>query len=178
MCTHFLKILKKSLWKPCVYPTQYISEPTHFRADQTPTLIDLIISNDEKFVFDICQSPPFGLSHHNVISFKLSINQNIVQLPPKVVFLMNKGDYPALKTHLKNVPWDDLLKNPTDVDGIWDNIENELNIAKCKYFSPTDQPYKQDVTSWVANCVEYNIMTGRRLESEKDSCISQVYSRY
>ena len=46
---------------------------------------------------------------------------------------MNKGDYPALETHLKNVPWDDLLKNPTDVDGMWDNIENELNIAKCKY---------------------------------------------
>ena len=123
----FLKLIHEH------FLTQFVSEPTHCRADQTPTLIDLLISNDENFVFDVSQSPPFGLSHHNVISFKLSVNQTVVELPPKVVFLMNKGDYPALKAHLKNVPWDDLLKNTTDVDEMWGNIENVLNKTKCKY---------------------------------------------
>ena len=39
---------------------QLVHEPTHFRSMQTPTLIDLLFTNDS----DIKLHPPLGLSHH------------------------------------------------------------------------------------------------------------------
>ena len=106
--------------------TQFISEPTHCRGNQSPTLIDLLISNDEKFVQNVCHSPPFGLSHHDTITFQIAINQTKINLPPKLVYLMDKGDYPAMKSYLKSVDWDEKLNNVVDVDVMWNLIENEI----------------------------------------------------
>ena len=113
--------------------TQFISEPTHCRGNQSPTLIDLLISNDEKIVQNVCHSPPFGLSHHDTITFQIAINQTKINLPPKLVYLMDKGDYPAMKSYLKSVDWDEKLNNVVDVDVMWNLIENEIDKAKSKY---------------------------------------------
>ena len=111
---------------------QLIDKPTHCRADQAPTLIDLIISNDNEFITNIKHSPPLGLSHHDVLTFVLNINQYKINLPPKTVYQMNKGDYPALNKYLKDQNWDSLLEI-TDVNVMWDKIENILQTAKEKF---------------------------------------------
>ena len=43
---------------------------------------------------------------------------------------MDKGDYPAMKSYLKSVDWDEKLNNVVDVDVMWNLIENEINKAK------------------------------------------------
>ena len=53
---------------------QLVEEKTHFRGDQNPTLIDLIITNDPKLFGEITFNAPIGKSHHSVISFELYIN--------------------------------------------------------------------------------------------------------
>ena len=115
------------------YLTQFINDPTHCRANQNPTLIDLLLSNDSDFVYNINQVTPLGLSHHNVITFVLNINQPNVSLPPKTVYLINKGDYPAMKNYFNEIEWDTILQDSTDVDILWESIEQEISNAKEKF---------------------------------------------
>ena len=53
---------------------QLIANHTHHRALQTPTLIDLLVTNDADFAFNIQHNPPFGKSHHDNISFSLNLD--------------------------------------------------------------------------------------------------------
>ena len=46
---------------------QLVDKPTHHRALQQATLIDLLLSNDSDLVSNIQFYPPFGMSHHGVI---------------------------------------------------------------------------------------------------------------
>ena len=56
--------------------SQLIKEPTHYRCLQTPTLIDLLLVNESNPVTNICLLPPFGMSHHSVITFDLKLILN------------------------------------------------------------------------------------------------------
>ena len=67
---------KCNVFLSCVhenYLTQFIKQDTHARGEQTPTLIDLVLSNYPDFIFDIKFSNPFGNSHHSAISASLLI---------------------------------------------------------------------------------------------------------
>ena len=115
------------------YLTQFINKPTHFRGEQNPTLIDLILSNDRDFVFNIHHSAPFGLSHHSVISFSLNINQLKISLPPVTKFILEKGDYLSMNKFLKNIDWQSLFNNETDVNALWDKVEKEILTARDRF---------------------------------------------
>ena len=132
------------------YLKQFISDPTHYRAEQKPTLIDLLLSNDTGFIIDISQSAPFGMSHHNVISFTLALNHAIIDLPPITKHMLEKGDYDGMRSYLNDVDWDSFFSEEDDVSIIWDKIENEIITAKNKYiptktFKRKSANYKQKV---------------------------------
>ena len=65
------------------YFTQYVDRPTHFRALQEPTQIDLILSNCPDFIHSLDYMPPFGKSHHSVICFDFDIKSPIAIKPVK-----------------------------------------------------------------------------------------------
>ena len=115
------------------YLTQFVDKPTHHRGEQNPTLIDLVLSNDNEFVYNLNQCAPFGLSHHNVISFSLNVKQSNVSLPTVTKFIWDKGDYVGMNDHLKNVDWDSRFKESTDVNSLWDMVEGEILDARDKY---------------------------------------------
>ena len=46
---------------------QKIAEPTHFRAQQTANILDIILTNTEGLISDIKYLPPWGKSHHVVL---------------------------------------------------------------------------------------------------------------
>ena len=48
---------------------QHVTEPTHYRGSQNPTLIDLVFSNEEAMVQNIRHEQPVGKSHHVCIFF-------------------------------------------------------------------------------------------------------------
>ena len=97
------------------------------------TLIDLVLSNDNEFVYNLNQCAPFGLSHHSVISFSLNVKQSNVSLPTVTKFIWDKGDYVGMNDHLKNVDWDSRFKESTDVNSLWDMVEGEILDARDKY---------------------------------------------
>ncbi len=51
------------------YLFQHTKHPTHHRADQDPTLIDLILTNEDEMVNEITHLPPLGKSHHSGLLF-------------------------------------------------------------------------------------------------------------
>ena len=93
--------------------TQFIDRPTHHRALQNPSLIDLLLSNFPDFVFNIDFYPPFGKSHHSVICFEIDMEPlaRVCKQSTKPKFCMDKGDYYAgMRDHLFEVEWDNSVE--------------------------------------------------------------------
>ena len=119
----FLNTIQKN------YMTQFVKEPTHYRCQQTPTLIDLIFANDPDFVNNLEHFPAFGLSHHSVLKF--DINTFISSENPTVAkFLINKGDYNKMRSFIQNIDWDIEFKSESDINEWWNVFEKKINIAK------------------------------------------------
>ena len=119
---------------------QYVDRPTHFRALQEPTLIDLIISNvpdfnNYDFIHSIKYLPPFGKSHHSVICFKIDLHKSVNKDPSVSKYSFNKGNYDAMRGHFKDTDWEAMLEGD-DIDKSWNLFENSLNGAM-KLYIPT-----------------------------------------
>ena len=127
------------------YLTQFVTECTHHRAEQNPTLIDLILSNDNEFIYNINHSAPLGLSHHNVITFSLNVKQSNVCLPPITKSMLDKGDYPAMRSFFKSADWDSIFLNESNVDVLWDGVEDVITTAS-NDFVPTKVIKKKTVS--------------------------------
>jgi len=61
--TTFVKTLRD------LYRHQHITDPTHYRADQHPNILDLVITNEEGMVDNLALNAPVGKSHHLCITF-------------------------------------------------------------------------------------------------------------
>ena len=140
-----------SLFLNCIhehYLTQFVTKYTHHRGEQSPTLIDLILSNDHEFVQDVKHSVPLGMSHHDVISFTISINQTNISLPSITKYMLEKGDYDKIRNHFEATDWDSFFHNDVIdqavVDEQLNKIEEVINIAKEK-FIPTKTIHKKSV---------------------------------
>ena len=115
------------------YFTQFIKAPTHHRGLQTPTLIDLIISNDPDFILDITHMPPFGKSHHSVLHFLLNTGTSPSNLNPAVKYCMNRADFKGMKNYFSTIDWDSILDTSLSVNEWWEIIFTHLNEAKNKF---------------------------------------------
>ena len=109
---------------------QLIAEPTHHRCMQTPTLIDLLITDDPMFINNVCFHPPFGMSHHSVIHFYVNAN---AKTPPKDgVFKLqvNKGQYNDFRSFLHSIDWN---ANSEDVDVLWDRFHSSMKAGEERF---------------------------------------------
>ena len=111
--------------------TQFITSPTHHRTTQTPTLIDLILSNDSHLVSEVAHFPPFGLSHHSVLSFSTNFSPHTVEATPVLKYQIDKGDYTGMRSYMSKTKdeWDIELEG-TNVDSCWEVIDSQVKTAK------------------------------------------------
>ena len=56
---------------------QHVRKPTHFRAEQTPNVLDLIFTSEEALVGDFRHQAPFGKSHHQSLLFDVKCYTDI-----------------------------------------------------------------------------------------------------
>ena len=115
------------------YLTQFVQSPTHKRADQNATLIDLVFANDPNFVQNLQHHAPFGASHHEVLTFALNYSVVLNKPNQSIKYLLDKGDYSSMRQEVGETDWDNLLIENESVDIWWDKIENILNSAKEKF---------------------------------------------
>ena len=110
---------------------QHVKSPTHYRAEQTPTLIDLILTNEEGMVKNVVHSAPLGKSHHQVLSFDFRASAEIEEGNGEARFNYSKGDYNKLKEVIKGNNLCEIIKDLNLTDG-WNKFLETYNAAANK----------------------------------------------
>ncbi|KAJ3640529.1 hypothetical protein Zmor_003822 [Zophobas morio] len=103
---------------------QLVSFPTRFRFGQTPSLIDLILTNDPNLLCEISQQPPIGISDHCVIETFLQYH-----IPPTERYEQreyNRIDFDGLNSDLAKINWDSLYHTSNSIEA-WDIFTNILS---------------------------------------------------
>ena len=80
---------------------QHVKQPTHFRGDQTPNILDLVFTNEEGMIEDLVHRAHLGKSHHQVLKFDYVCYRE-KSAKSKTKFNYLKGDYSKLKRLLEN----------------------------------------------------------------------------
>jgi endonuclease/exonuclease/phosphatase family metal-dependent hydrolase len=128
------------------YFSQHVDKPTRYRPDQVPSLLDLIIANDENFVSDVSYTPPLGKSDHIVLIFTIQCYLQFSRPnTPKRIY--HKGDYDTMRLRLSDTNWDDHIDENIDVDNTWHSFAAVMeDVVKecipCTKRSNKEQRYK------------------------------------
>ena len=112
------------------YLHQHVTEPTRYRENETPNLLDLVLSSEEGMVCDMNYYPPLGESDHVCIRFKVKCNKHTDESEPekKNVF---KTDYAAVIEELAQYNWEELLNSTFQED--YAKFFNKLESSMEKY---------------------------------------------
>ena len=130
------------------YLYQHVTEPTRRRGTDEPSLLDLILTNEEMQISDIRHKPPLGKSDHDVLSFEFQCYVDYTQ--SKEIYLFSKGDYSSMRKSLNDSKWTDNfldLANKTDIspEELWNSIKS-TNLDLRNQFVPrrkTGKPFWQ-----------------------------------
>ena len=111
---------------------QHVTRPTRYRADNQPSTIDLIMSNEENMIGEIAYYSPLGLSDHSVLVFDYHCYlkpENISRMK----YYLDKGDYNAMRQDM-SIDWDSACDGcEHNIDSMWLLFINKLNDAKNKH---------------------------------------------
>ena len=122
------------------YLYQHITKWTRIRHGQEPSILDLVITNEEDMTEDIEYLSPHGKSDHIVICFNFIcyIQQTNKD---KLTYCYEKGNCDAMRTELEHIDWDmELQKRAKEIDMQWifikekvqEMIENQIPTRKIK----------------------------------------------
>ena len=84
---------------------QLVDKPTRYREGQKPSLLDLIITNEENFINDIEYCSPLGKSDHLVLQFDMICCIEYIEGETQGRYIYNKGDYKKLIEDLSKIDW-------------------------------------------------------------------------
>ena len=97
--THFLNKLKDC------FLYQHVTEPTRYRANETPNLLDLILSSEEGMVQDLEYLPALGESDHLCLRFNVLHSQEKPPVSTSIEYDIRKTNYEAVKEEILNYNW-------------------------------------------------------------------------
>ena len=89
--------------------TQHVKEPTRFREGQLPSLLDLVLTNEDGMVRDIQYLAPLGNSDHVVLRFDL-VCYTSHKGPQHTRWNYAKGRYNLLRELLAGTDWSPMLE--------------------------------------------------------------------
>ena len=116
---------------------QHVYNPTRYRENSTPHILDLIFSNEKDFVEDIQHLPGLGLSDHVCyeFSFKCYSEYNPVS---KSRYNLHCADFSKMRRLISDVDWESTL-NHLDLQDAWDYFSSVFDdtVTKC---IPLDLP--------------------------------------
>ena len=86
---------------------QHINQPTRYRHGETPSVLDLLFSNEESLIRNICYSAGLGSSDHVIIQFEVPCySRSSLQLNELTQnFNFGKADYRLLNDTLLKANW-------------------------------------------------------------------------
>ena len=111
---------------------QLIQEPTRFREDQNPSLLDLILVSDPDMISNINVGAPFGKSDHSVINF--SVNNKIIRHNDTKIYMdYSKLDILKFDAKFMENDWAYLFNISDNIDKTYEEfieaVEEALNAS-------------------------------------------------
>ena len=122
----------------------HVKQPTRFRADQEPSTLDLIFTNEEHMINNISYLPGLGKSDHLVLIFKFFCytEQQISSFTKLNYF---KGNYEEMSLGLGTMDWVSLLYG-LDLSDSWDTFaENIIKLVEANV--PVSKASREPVKS-------------------------------
>ena len=117
VATKFLKATKDSLF------FQHQKTPTRYREGQRSNTLDLVFTDNDNLIEELKVEAPIGKSDHFSLMIQLSVSTAEVKKAPRRNF--RKTDTETLKNELKNIDWDEELKDK-DIDETWTQIKRNI----------------------------------------------------
>ena len=118
---------------------QHVLEPTRRRGNDTPSTLDLVITDEATQISDIAYDSPLGKSDHSTLFF----NFNCYMDKPRSSILYNyqKGDYEAMINDIRTTNWqndvDSLVKSGASTESLWSEIKGKLHYWEINSFQNT-----------------------------------------
>ena len=111
------------------YLFQHVQSPTHFRSDQRPTLIDLILSSEEGMVQNLHQKAPVGKSHHQVLCFDfVCYSQLSHDMNNGIRYNYKKADFVKMRKTMHEYDLTNRIQEKS-VQDAWDCIVEAIEFA-------------------------------------------------
>ena len=114
---------------------QHVTFPTRFRHGNTPSVLDLIFTNEEGMVRNLCSGPGLGKSDHVVLRFSL-VGYSPQENTAASKLALNRGDYARLTELACQASW----TGPSD-PGI--DVQYEAFKAKLDHITKQCVPYQK-----------------------------------
>ena len=111
---------------------QHVTEPTRIREQNTPSVLDLILTNEENMVSNLQYIQGLGRSDHLVLSFNFNCYVNTTLNPSFKKRNFFKGDYLSINTSLQSINWEVVL-NGLDSSQSWSFLAEHLIQLLEKY---------------------------------------------
>ena len=87
---------------------QHVTEPTIYRHNQEPSLLDLILTNEEGMLSELIHKTGLGESDHECLHFYLSCYADVKNHSNRKNY--HKGDYVTIRNRLQPIDWEEKLK--------------------------------------------------------------------
>ena len=87
---------------------QHVCKPTRYREGQEPSLLDLILTNEEGLLHDLQHKPGLADSDHEILSFFTNNYKEIIPSVSTPNFF--KSDYATMKKRLQKIKWPPKLR--------------------------------------------------------------------
>ena len=133
---NIIKTIQDSFWH------QHIDTPTRCRGNDTPSLLDLVITNEEHMIQNVVHEPPLGGSDHELLNINFSCyTKDTDDKPPRPNY--HRTNYNQMRSELEQVNWDHILENhQNDVQHQWDIFLSLFFEAQNKATPPSSSNRK------------------------------------
>ncbi len=108
------------------YLIQHVTKPTRVRGTNTPSTLDLILTNDERIIQNIEYHSPLGKSDHSVLKFEILCYSKLQQYR-KMKYYFDSANYEAMKNEVSNINWKTEFTGCLDVDSMWNKFNKVLS---------------------------------------------------
>jgi len=159
---------------------QAVNKPTRWRGTDNPTVLDLIITGNDKNIEDIEYQSPLGKSDHCVMVFNLVCCTELKEnMTPRRRY--NKGDYEGIRNELNNFNWDLYMNDAqNNIDESWNKFQTKIKQMEDKYI-PLSKPRKKTneipLEKEVVETIKEKNRLNKKFIETKDERIRQKYNK-
>jgi exonuclease III len=114
------------------YLFQNIEEPTRARGTNKPSLLDLILTNQEDLINNIEYHSPVGKSDHSTITFQIE-EEVVVSKRMKTFYMYAYAKYEEMRKELESINWTEVLDKNSDVNEQWCEFTSIMAKLEEKY---------------------------------------------